>query len=371
MPLRATSELTTDLASREGEHLISIFIPTEKRGPEIEQNRIRFKNAIATADDMLSDAGLSAGDRELRLESPRALEGERDFWEHQGRGLACYIDDEGNLTLVALHRPPNDQTVVVASRFMLRPLMDELNDTTFDVLALTPDEVRLYRSTPHDTVEVDADLPDFDTVNWFTDREQQRQQHPDRAGSQRNRHGHAPGSDEDLNRFFRAVVEAVGGEPEEPLLVLGDDDLVARFDHVSDRPTSSPDNSGLSTPLNPDDVHRLVQPLLADKTTESNRKTIEWAEARLGQGEATTDLADAVRQAVSGRIDHVVYHRAAPPVWGTVDPSSLEVSIHDQPEIGDVDLIDRLIVLATGTGARFTPVEGEVAGHPFVAAQRF
>jgi hypothetical protein len=56
---------------------------------------------------------------------------------------------------------------------------------------------------------------------------------------------------------------------------------------------------------------------------------------------------------------------------GRFDPSTLEVSIHEEQELRDVDLLDRLAVHAMATGAQVTTVATAIEGHDFAAILRF
>ena len=367
-------ELFDRLAAASGEALTSVYLPTPVKGAEIDQSRIMFKNEIAQVDSWLEDAGWKPRMRGERLEAAHALLDDQEFWEHQGPGLAVLIDEEGEPTPVALTDPVEKRAVLAAS-FHLRPTIPSIEPSRLPVLILTRHGVRLYSASRHDAHPVHADLPkSIDDVNWFVDREKQRQQHADRAGSKRSRHGHDPSASEgeDLDRFLRAVSAGLPqADPLRPLVVLGDDNLVARFENVHDLEMVSPPNSGIGDVDDVREVHERAAGVVEDHEIQEQETQLGLAREQLGTGSAITDLTEGLIAAVSGRVSRLLIHRGASPIWGRFDPSTLEVTFHDEQEVFDVDLLDRLAVHAMLNGVPVATTETPVDGHVFVAIPRF
>jgi hypothetical protein len=373
-PTKPDRELFDRLAAATGEAFISVYLPTQVKGAEIDQSRIMLKNGIAQVDSWLEDAGWKPRVREQRLEAAHALLDDQEFWEHQGPGLAVLVDDKGVPTPVAL-TDPVEKRVVVAASFHLRPSIPSIEPTRLPVLVLTRHGVRLYSASSHDAYPVDADLPkSVEDVNWFVDREKQRQQHADRAGSKRSRHGHDPSASEgeDLDRFLRAVSAGLPeADPLRPLVVLGDDNLVARFENVHDLEMFSPPKSGIGDVDDVREVHEKAAEVVEDHETAEQETHLEQAREQLGTGNAITDVTEGLIAAVSGRVSRLMMHRGASPIWGRFDPSTLHVTFHDEQEVFDVDLLDRLAVHAMLNGAPVATTETPVDGHVFVAITRF
>jgi hypothetical protein len=372
-PVNLDRELFNHLAAITGEALISIYLPTEVRGDAIDQNRIRMKNGIAQAESLLETAGWKKRERNERLEVALGLLKDHEFWRHQKPALAVFID-ESETTAVALASGAEERTVV-ADVFHLRPLIPSLEPVELMVLALTMDGVGLYRASLYDIHRVEADLPgSLDDVNWFVDREKQRQQHADQAGSKRSRHGHEPAASrhEDLARFLRAVDGAIpAAKTHGPLVVLGDDNLVARFAQVSERDIVSAANGRVADADEIDTIHNHAAELVRDHIASLRQEYVQLGLEQMGTGDAITDISDGLGAAVSGRISEILLSEDAAPLWGRFDTSTLEVVIDEDQEAGDVDLLDRLAVLAMGTGAHVTTVGTAIEGHDFVAIPRF
>lgn len=373
-PTRLDNELFARLAGETGERLISIAVPTHVRGRETSQDRIRLKNQLAEVDSELEAAGVKPRDRRSQLDTATGLLDDVEFWEHQSEQLAMYIDDTGEVLPMAVSRQSQQSPHVVSTVYHLRYVLPDLNPLRLPVLVLTEKAVKLYYVTPYDLDEAEADLPaSFEDVNWFVDRETQRQQHPDRVGSSRNRHGHAASNraDEDSARFLRAVRDALLSEiGEGPLVVLGDDKLVNRFEKVSPNAILSPGNSGIDD-LSAPAIHNMALPELEKHRKRMAADLKSEAMDSLGVGNATVSLTEALQDAVAGRISRVLLHADAEPVWGRFDKESLEIETHESQQFGDADLIDRIVAEGFETGAEIAIADSPLGDHEWVAIRRF
>ena len=370
---RLDQSVFDDLASRSGEDLISVFLPTHKRGRDIAQDKIRLKNQLSAADETLADLGWKPRRRSERLSLAHDLLDDLEFWEHQEVGLAVYIDQQGEVVPVAATRPVA-AAVWVMPVFMLRPLAGELNGLELPVLALTKAGVSLFKANRMGVEEISAELPSYDEVNWFVDREKERQQHPDMVGANRGRHGHDPSDrdDEDLARFLREVNSALESfSTEIPLVVLGDNEVVARFAHISERPTLRLSNSGMRPPFSTDEIMEKTEPLITDLAAEREEEAQAAAKDQLGLGMAAVDVEAAVPAAVTGRVERVLIDRTAPPIWGRLDEMSMQVEVHATHEPGDIDLLDRLVIWARENGAEIVSTEAMSDSRPFIATFRY
>ena len=370
-PLTLDRDLFDELADRGGSDLISIFTPTHSKGRDVSQDRIRLKNLLGDADSHLEELGFKPRERKDRLRLARDLLDDREFWEHQAEGLAIYIDDDGEMNPVSLDHEVAESAYVMPV-FVMRPLLADLTRPEMQVLALTRGEVGLFEATTASARRIAVDLPEsLDDVNWFVDRERQRQQHPDRTDTGRARHGHDPSvrEEEDLARFLREVDRALKGNG--PLIVLGDDELVSRFDDVTDRGVISPDNSGVRSPFTETEILEIAGPVAHSLISDRESKAVAEAKEQIGAGNATTDIDVAVQGALSGRIGHVVVDPATNPVWGRIDESTMDVAIHGEKQHADVDLVDRVIVLSMRNGADVTPIQDQPGEFPLIAINRF
>ncbi len=367
-------DIFDELSRRSGVDLISIFIPTHRKGRDVVQDPIRLKNQLSVVDDHLESQGWKGRDRSERLADVSSLLEDKEFWEHQSAGLGVFIDDRGEVTPVSVPVAVESFSHV-GQVFHVRHLVPGMGVASVPIMVLTKNAVRLFYGTKHDLDRVAAELPEsMDDVNWFVDREKERQQHPDRAGTTRNRHGHEPSAreDEDRNRFLRAVSDALPRAVTGPLVVLGDDDLVERFRSLVDFETVSPRNSGISAPDDESMILERATPALAEIESSRESDTLQRARDSLGMGRASQTLEEAVPAALAGRVGEVVIRRGVPPVWGRFDSTSMNVVIDGgKAGPGDVDLLDRLVVEAYKTGARVSTVSEEIESGSFIAVNRY
>jgi len=373
-PEQFQEEILNRLGGVTGEHLVSIYIPTHEKGPDTGQDPIRLKNHLSEADDQLESSGLKVRERSERLAGAHSLLDDQEFWEHQRRSLAVFIEDDGGTVPVALPIPLEAETWV-GPHFHLRPLLRGLEARALPVLVLTKGSVRLYESGRFDISVVDADLPaSFDDVNWFIHREPQRQQHPDRAGSSRNWHGHDPKAKEteDLHRYVRAVSSALPGTIEgRHIVLLGDERAVSAFEEITDQKVMIPPNFGLARTDDIDEVHARAMPVIDQLQRSAQESVLERARSALGKGKATTDLASALEAAAAGAVSELLLRADAEAVPGTFDPVSMKVTVEDRTRPGVEDLVDRLVIHARATGAAVTVIDDPDADDDFVAILRF
>lgn len=373
-PMMLDEGLFDEVAKTRGDALVSILMPTHTKGPETAQDRIRLKNALSDVEEMMDRAGWRRSDRESRLEKARGLLDDEDFWAHQGRGLALYIDGEGGLRSVALGEAPPD-VCTVADSFHIRHLLVELMEEILPALVLTKGAVALYSVDGGGAHAIEADLPaSFDDVNWFMDREPQEQRHADSSGSAGVRHGHDPSDrmTEDLHRFLRAVsqavIDAIGTGP---LVVLGDEPLIDDFRRIDDRKVVALGLDGTGRFDSPAEIGKRVRPIIADRVAAALAANNQAARDALGTADTVTLFPDVLYAAVSGRLSDVYLQRDAPPVWGRFDAAALDAAAGSEHSVGRVDLLDRLVDSARMTGAEVRVMEGDADGSQFVGVRRF
>ncbi|MEX2423651.1 MAG: hypothetical protein WD990_06705 [Acidimicrobiia bacterium] len=374
-PMTLDEGLFDEVAKTRGAALVSILLPTHVKGPEIAQDRIRLKNALSDIEGMLSEAGWRRSDREARLGKARGLLDDDDFWAHQGRGLALYIDGEGEIRPVALGDEPPAMCIVADSHH-IRHLLVELMEESLPALVLTKGAVALYLVDSRQASAIDADLPSsFDDVNWFMDRERQEQRHADSAGSAGVRHGHDPQDrmTEDLHRFLRAVSQAVTDAigSTSPLVVLGDEPLIDDFRPIADREVVALGLDGTGRFDSASEIGKRVRPVVADRVAAALVTNNQAARDALGTADTVTLFPDALYAAVSGRLSHVFVQQDASPVWGRFDAAALDAAAGSDQGVGSVDLLDRLIDAARTTGAGIRVMEGDADGSQFVGVRRF
>lgn len=363
------------LAGHQAEHLISLILPTEVKGPEVLQNRTRLGNLLRAAEDQLEAAGWRPRRRSEHLARALDLLTDEEFIQHQRPGLALYVGAGGAPHAMGLVSRPPMNLVVVAGTFHVRHLLPSLQAPQLRALVLTRGAVRLYETSWRGTKRLDADLPSsLRDTSWFTDRESQLQQHSDRTGSAAHRHGHDPSEwrSEDLLRFLRLVADRIP-EPDNsgPLLLLGDDELAHGFAEIHSGEHLFSSGNRVRDADDAGEIQDQAAPSLESVAAEREKAALTIAEEHLGRSDGEMALAQALEAAIAGRVGQLIVSGAAAPHWGRLDVGNLTIEEHGEQRPGDVDLLDRLVVHAHTNGAHLDVVSGPIRGHDFVALPRF
>lgn len=183
------------LAEETGFPRISLYFPTHEKGREIQQDPIRLKNAIAKAAAELERAGKRGSDIDRVLAEARARTEYSEFWLHQGRALAVFIDGEGTTRFVKLPEATGE-TVVVAERNHLRPLIRMFGSRQRGyLLAITREMTALHEVTRHGMTRLKVEgMPEsLQEVRDEFNFQDNMDFHPNMRGSVASRQGGAEG----------------------------------------------------------------------------------------------------------------------------------------------------------------------------------
>jgi hypothetical protein len=100
----------------------------------------------------------------------------------------------------------------------------------------------------------------------------------------------------------------------------------------------------------------IVAPIFARSREDAASRYLEAA----GRGaKAVAKVEDVVRAAMEGRVE-ALFVPVGEERWGTVDPQTLDVTVHPDSRPGDEDLLDRAAVqtlLSSGTVFAVPPEE--------------
>src|SRR5919108_4880738 len=82
------------LIAQQGKWCVSLYMPTHRVGREQQQDPIRLKNLLAEAETKLLANGLRRPDVQKLMRPAEELLWNRDFWRHQGDGLAIFLTND-------------------------------------------------------------------------------------------------------------------------------------------------------------------------------------------------------------------------------------------------------------------------------------
>lgn len=356
MPLLSTNELKT-LVEQPEELCVSIFLPTHKAGPDIRQDPIRFKNLMRQAEEQLVEKGLRRTNAVELLEQAQKLD-QNEFWRYQNNGLAIFVAKD----FLRYYRLPLEfeELVVVSDRFHLKPLMPLLTgDGQFYLLSLSQEEIKLFQGTRYSLSEVELEnipetLSDALMYDW-QDKGVQHRISTGKGGTDNpyqkagNYHGQGSPETDDIKQnilqFFhivdKGVQEYLQGE-QAPLVVAGVEYLLPVYREANTYPHLLEDGiTGSQKVSPPEELHHqawtIVEPHFQQAQEEAANRYREFSGNNPEQ--ASNDLKEIVVAAYQRRIASlfvVVGHQQ----WGSFDPQSNTVQLHEQQEAGDQDLLD-------------------------------
>lgn len=310
-------QITTDelaaLADQTGECLVSLYMPMYRSGREVQQNRIRFKNQIDQAKEVIT-LGETANQGILdQLSEISSWEQEDERWQHQSDGLAVFLDGKE----VRTWRLPEDFNTVcnVSERFYIRPLCRFLqNDSRYYVLAVSQNEVRLFYGSKMSLREVEnANLPhDLRSALDIDEYVHTLQHHSTSRGSEAMFHGQGGGDpdvekQDEIKQYFHHIDAALNnffGVERLPLVFAGVGYLlpifqkVCSYDELIDEAvTGSPDN------LSADEIHAAAWPIVSKKFEAVRGELLERFGTAAAQQQATDQIDEILTAAKQGQVD--------------------------------------------------------------------
>ena len=149
-----------ELVEKDGKWHISLYMPTHRAGRDQQQGPIRLKNLMNEAEKKLMEFGVRRPEVEEMMRPAEEVLLDRDFWQHQGDGLAAFLADDG---FSKFHRLSGqfDELAVVSNSFYVKPLLPLLNENKdFYVLALSVNKIKLFHGSRDSFQEVELkDMP--------------------------------------------------------------------------------------------------------------------------------------------------------------------------------------------------------------------
>jgi hypothetical protein len=341
-------QLTTDhlRALRCSHHppCISLYQPTHRSHPESRQDAIRFRNLRRELERALEVHSATEQTRTLR-DRYRALEGDREFWNHRTDGLAVLSSPE-TFEIFELQRPVQE-LVIVANNFYTKPLVRILQSADrYQVLCLTRSEAWLYEGNRDalDPVEL-SDMPTTMTEvlgEQLTDPHLSVRPAP---GGTTVYFGSGQSADEvdlDRDRFFRAIDRAIlmrHSQPSGlPLMLAALTEHHAAFRAVSHNPFLLPDGlEGSPLTLSPDQLRLLAWEKMEPAYQRRLDRWLETYQLAQARQRASDDLEAVAEATMTGRVEMLLVE-ADRQIPGRVDEVSGRITRDDfePPEVGDV-----------------------------------
>jgi hypothetical protein len=348
------------LMRKEQQWCVSIYLPTHRTGTDAQQDPLRLRNLLRGAKNRLSDQGVGRRDVHKMLEPASKLLQEPYFWQHQSDGLAVFLSTNG----VRRYRLPLnfEELVVVDDHFHITPLLPLFTgDGQFYILALSQNKIRLLNGTRDSVSEVDIGQVGGSLAEAIPSADHQMSLQLHTSGTTGGMmgsgsvtfHGQGGGSDEsaknELLRYFRLVSDGLTEFLQEdlrPLVLAGVEFLLPIYKEANTYPNlidmvikGNPDL------LSADELHKSAWDILGPLFQAAQEEAVAQYQQLAGQ--ASARVADKLEKilpaAYNGQVE-TLFIATEMQQWGSFDPVTNEIKLHDQMESGDEHLLDLVAV---------------------------
>ena len=359
--LQSTTRLD-ELANHQQSESISIIMPTEKSGRQVQQNAIRFKNLLNEVVTRFVSMGTSEHAAEGRIAALREYQRDDTFWQHQSEGLALYFCG-GQLSTVQLQHSP-EPLVTIADHYFITPVAADSSKSQQNiVLTVTWEEAKLYNAVrgqlePHDREQFPVVIRD---VVLPPDAEEQLQVRTQRGGASGSGaamfHGQGEGEQmikSDRKRFLaevgRRLEEVFNGIPED-LIVIGTDEVIG---HLKATTELSKAKTITASPASMDQnqLSQRVEAFLSNEPDLGCADRLEQFGNAMAHGKGSKDLPEIIRAALEGRVSDLIINPDKR-IWGSWNAETQTASIAEERanEGIVVELVNMAVVLSLRTGA--------------------
>jgi hypothetical protein len=360
---------------------VSIFMATHTKSKELRQDPIELKNLIRSAEEQLIARGDADLARQL-LEPARALLDDAEFWPKNESGLAIFISKG----IFQVYRVPVEieDLAIANDRFHVRPLLPLLTNRMFYILAVSQKAARLLECNPLSCHEIPLPEDVATSMEEAIPPNDENQTRLERHGGGRSGPANSPGSfhgedpdvqksqREDMKFYFRQLDDGVKRamkNPDATLIIAGADSITPFYKRATLLKNVLEESIDGNPEHVPNDTLRvkavsLLEPIWHDELNQLQ----ERFGAATGQDLASSEIKEILRAASAGRVDTLFVPRGVVK-WGRHDVSSNQVHVHDEPQQGDEDLIDRATVETLLTSGQIVVVAPEeVPGDREIAA---
>lgn len=358
------------LASFKNETCVSIFIPTQRAGKEVleEKNKKHLHSKWVQIRKELKEANVNEGAINRIGQPIEALLEDRDFWRHQSDGLAIFSSEDFFESYTV---PVNFEAYhYISSEFYVKPLVPAMTgDGKFNILAIQLNEVKFYEASKFSItpLEIDDLTPSrLEDRVGYDYKDKSLQFHTQGEGGEKTQfHGHGGGERDEkveIKQFFRAVDQGIKEylhKENLPLLIFCQDHLFPiykeanTYKHLFDK----------VIPGNPNDtdilgIHQKALEVFEPYLNENRDKKIEKYKDLSSTANTTSALSDIIPAVYQGKVDTLFIENRAE-VWGKYNEDNMKVDFSDNNENGNISLLNLAARKTVEMGGKVYLVEHE------------
>lgn len=343
-----TREDIMNLAEKEHDICISIYLPTHKMGEKVQQDPIRLKNLLGEASEKLKKQNLKDQEIEALLGEPGKLLDQPLFWQHNDKGLALFISENEFEYYRIPH--PFQERVMIDDHFLITPLIPMITlEGTFCILAISQKDMRLLKCTRNDVEEIalDGAPKSLDEFLRFDVNEKHLQHHSGQGGGRHaifHGQGGARETDtEEVINYLKAVENKVTSfmrKRNDPLVLAGVNEAVAEYRKVNhynrlieDAVFGNPD------PKSNDEIKDEGWEVIQSYFLQGMYNDIERFGNLAGSEKQSDNLSKIVEAAYYGRVESL-FVPIGEHSWGRFDMERDVVHHSAEQKNGEHDLIN-------------------------------
>lgn len=364
-----------ELIEDNGDHLITISMPTHHVGEESKQDPIRFKNLLSEIQNMLVERGMDNGTSEKMLKPAKELMDKPMFWSHQKQGLVVYLSD-GRFDIYKLPYEVEEQAYV-RDHYLIKPLLPMVSkDGLFSVLAVSRKNVRLLRCTRDSVENITPDSLTTSVEEYLeVDPQKSLQFHSGNQGQRAMYFGHNANEEDkrvvaeiffkDIEKEITKMVRELG----DPLILVGLVENLRLYSQANsyermlkDSVNANPDD--FSDKAMRDEAWKVVQHHFLSDMYASLEKFTEQNDQKV-----SNNLGEIIEATVMGK-SGTIFISQGESKWGFYDDENHTVHYSNQPNGESVELLNWLSIrgLKTGSNVYILPKE-EMPIRSTVAAE--
>lgn len=378
-----TNEQLKQLSGPRESLCLSVYLPTHRRGAEVQQDPIRLKNALKAAKAQLKELGVTEEQIDELVKPVVEIAEEdasSDFWQHQSDGLAI-LSSADELMLFQL--PVQfDELVAVSDRFALKPLIRAVTtDRPFHIVAVSRKKVRVFCGSPDSlTEEHFDDIPEgLSDIGGEDDEQKGHNRHSVnvRTGGEDSSvaHGHKERDDKaDLQQYFRSINDAIGDHLRSHasyVVFAGVEELFPYFREEFDCCEVLEDFvSGNYDQAATNDLHEKAWPIVQSKQLATIKSEVaQYAEVSQTE-RGISDLPSILNAAHQGQIG-VLLLTGKQQNYGTCDSNGMLESQDQAASASTYDLLDVAALKVLEADGRVVFVDEDALDSQAAAVLRY
>lgn len=351
-------ETIEKLINETKEQNVSIFIPTHKTGEEGKQDALRLKNILQKVKNELLERGWKENRIDELFKPIYAKTEENQFWLHQDKGLALYVNEK-YFDFFKIPVSPKEN-FYISENFLVTPLLELQNHhNVYHVLVLSQSETKMFKVEPSETLQVKIEsVPtSMEEHLKFHDYERSVQHHSGSAGGGSVFHGQGGESDDsnkELELFLKHIENKVTkylNKANGPLILAGPDKTVSYYKKVNKYINILDKNIiGNCDSKTVQEIENESWAIAEPYFREEIHSDIERFNNLKGSELISTDMIEIVKGAYFGKVDTLFvpmgFHQ-----YGYFDAEKNQVETTNQSTGESVDLINLAAISAIKNGS--------------------